>query len=299
MLHVEQITLSHCLICGGASEKETPIKDHMVSKETFNVQRCAGCGFWWTSPRPALSEIGRYYDSPDYLSHHAGKRTFFSVVYNSIRWWAAGEKVQSVQRRLKSSTKGTWLDVGCGIGVFLERAQSQGYAVEGVELSDSARAQAEARLGKRVAKSLEETTGTYQAITLWHVLEHLPNPEETLVDLWNKAEPGAVLAVAVPNPLSWDAQHYGTDWAAWDVPIHFWHFTPASMKTLMERTGWKTLKTQPMWVDAFYVSLLSESFRHGRKKWISAVWNGLKSNWKGKYPVNTSSLVHWAQKEAI
>jgi SAM-dependent methyltransferase len=277
----------------------------MVSGEVFQVQTCGSCAFRWTSPRPSDEHIGPYYNSPDYLSHNNQKKTLFSLVYNTLRLWAAGQKVRSVVQHLRTKTpsqtprKGAWLDVGCGIGVFLQAAKRQGYGAVGVELSESARLQASQRLQEPVYEQLEQATGTYQAITLWHVLEHLPHPEETLKKLWELAEPGAVLAIAVPNPDSWDAKHYGTDWAAWDVPIHFWHFNQSSVKTLLGRTGWKCTDVRPMWLDSYYVGLLSESFRHGRKRWLSAVQTGWISNRKGRNPVNTSSLVYWAQKEAI
>ncbi len=301
VLHSE----SNCIICGGESIGSIAVTDHMVSGEVFQVQKCASCSFRWTSPRPSDEHIGPYYNSPDYLSHNSQKKSLFSLVYNALRLWAAGQKVRSVVKHLhssalgQSSRKGTWLDVGCGIGVFLQAAQRQGFGAVGVELSESARQQASQRLQAPVHERIEEVTGTFQAITLWHVLEHLPHPEETLRRLWDLAEPGAVLAIAVPNPDSWDASFYGTDWAAWDVPIHFWHFNQSSVKTLLQRTGWKSTDVQPMWLDAYYVGLLSESFQHGRKRWLSAVRNGWISNRKGKNPVNTSSLIYWAQKEAI
>lgn len=276
----------------------------MVSGEVFTVQTCESCGFRWTSPRPADDHVGRYYDSPDYLSHQDQKKSFFAWVYGLTRDWASGQKVRWVESQLGRSrgslaAKGNWLDVGCGIGVFLHAAQAKGYGVQGVELSSSARERATSLLGTPIQERLENVSGSFQAITLWHVLEHLPQPEDTLRALWEKAEPGAVLAIAVPNPDSWDAHHYGTEWAAWDVPIHFWHFNQESVKSLFARTGWSFREVQPMWLDAFYVGLLSESFRTGKKRWLPALWNGLKSNWKGKSPINTSSLIYWAAKEAI
>lgn len=298
---MEHIHISHCIVCGGEGEENLRIQDHMVSQETFTLQECGSCGFVWTSPRPNQSAIGRYYDSPAYLSHDSEQKSFFAFVYRLLRWYAAKRKVKTVEAATMSAgQKGSaWLDVGCGVGVFLNEAKSQGHAPYGVELSDKARAQAEQRLQSKVFTSVEEVSGAFDAITLWHVLEHLPEPKETLVRLHTLAKPGAALVVAVPNRETLDAKIYGAQWAAWDVPIHFWHFSKKDMTALMKQSGWKVTAIQPMLLDAYYVSLLSEQYATGSKNWLKAIQNGWKSNRAGKRGPNTSSLIYLATKEAI
>ena len=145
------------------------------------------------------------------------------------------------------------------------------------------------RAARKKAKFLSQRS------TLFHVLEHLPEPLETKKALYAKASPGACLILALPNPDSWDAHHYGTHWAAWDVPIHFWHFRKEDVKRLAKESGWNYESVDPMPLDAFYVGLLSESFRHGSKRWISATLKGLWSNFRGGKD-NTSSLLYVLRK---
>jgi hypothetical protein len=84
--------------------------------------------------------------------------------------------------------------------------------------------------------------------------------------------------VAVPNPDSFDARFYGEFWAAYDVPRHLWHFTPATMRKLLSRNGLKLHDILPMKLDAFYIALLSERYKHGKTNYLSALFNGFKSN---------------------
>ncbi|HSK13640.1 MAG TPA: class I SAM-dependent methyltransferase, partial [Phnomibacter sp.] len=123
------------------------------------------------------------------------------------------------------------------------------------------------------------TPHQFHAITLWHVLEHVAMLDEYLQQFAKLLLPEGVLIVAVPNYTSYEAAYYGEYWAAYDVPRHFHHFSPASMKVLAERNGYSLLRTEPMWLDAFYISLLSERYRHGNSRWISAFCRGLMSNW--------------------
>ena len=127
------------------------------------------------------------------------------------------------------------------------------------------------------------------------MLEHLPDPVGTMHALYEKALPGSALILALPNPNSWDAKHYGAHWAAWDVPIHFWHFTKSDVQRLAQHTGWTLETIRPMRLDAYYVGLLSESFLHGKKRWMAATWKGLRSNMLGGRE-NTSSLMYVLRK---
>ena len=189
------------------------------------------------------------------------------------------------------------LDVGCGIGVFLEEAKKQKWTVFGVEISENARKQAEKRINQLVFEKIEDlpVEQKFDGISLFHVLEHLPDPVHTLKVLHERAQPGAALVLALPNPKSWDAEHYGVHWAAWDVPIHFWHFTKEDVNRLATKTGWQLESIRPMQLDAYYVGLLSESFQHGSKRWIAATWKGFWSNIRGGRE-NTSSLMYVLRK---
>ena len=300
LFHVEHlIAISECPVCGSEEiANAQQIKDHMVSQEVFTVVGCSDCGMKRTSPRPDVSAIGRYYESDAYKSHNDEGGRLFDAIYHVTRNWAAGKKARFLDSvsPLKSKIPAL-LDVGCGIGVFLEAAKKQKWTVFGVEISENARKQAEKRLNQPVFEKIEDLPNAqkFDGISLFHVLEHLPEPKATLEVLFQKAQPGAPLILALPNYESWDAKHYGSDWAAWDVPIHFWHFRKADVQAVAQATGWELESIHPMPLDAYYVSLLSESFRTGRKRWISATLKGWWSNLRGGKQ-NTSSLIYVLRK---
>ncbi len=297
MEHLEEIIV--CPICEVSdSNLKLEVCDHMVSQETFTIVACSTCGLLRTSPRPSKEFIGRYYDSPNYKSHNETGRGVYDVLYHLLRGYAANEKVRFMARKVAKREKiRALLDVGCGIGVFLGAAKKQNWKVFGVEISENARKQAEKRLKMHVFEKIEDLPGEqkFDGISLFHVLEHLPDPIDTLQTLFKRAENGAALVLALPNPESWDAKHYGAQWAAWDVPIHFWHFTQGDIARLANKTGWIMESVHPMRLDAYYVSLLSESFRHGSKRWIAATWKGFWSNLQGGGS-NTSSLLYVLRK---
>jgi 2-polyprenyl-3-methyl-5-hydroxy-6-metoxy-1,4-benzoquinol methylase len=272
------------------------VVDHMVSGETFSVEFCSTCNLGITNPRP--DSIATYYDSPAYVSHLDQGQGMMGRLYGMARSFASWTKVRLIASATKKS-KGSLLDYGCGVGFFASRAERRGWLVQGVELSDSARAKAQEKLKVgTVVSSREELPDTkYDAVTLFHVLEHLDDPVETLQWIRDRLNPGGAIIVALPNHASPDAGHYGRFWAAWDVPIHYWHFTKESMTELAKRKGLFVESVHPMRMDAFYVSLLSERYKNGSSNWISAFYQGLRSNILGGES-NASSLIYVLRKVA-
>lgn len=291
------VSVDICPICEGQDFSfHSTVKDHMVSKESFELRKCDSCGFVVTSPRPADDAIGKYYESEDYISHSNTKKSLFSKAYQIVRNRAVKQKRNWVEAHTR---KGTLLDMGCGTGHFLNECRSAGWKIEGVEVSEVARANAKTEHGIEPNSSLDEfetNAGSLNAISMWHVLEHLPNLNEHLSKFhkW-LADDGAVL-VAVPNHESYDAIHYGSDWAAWDVPIHLWHFSKKSMNDLAAKNGFVISEIINMPFDSFYVSLLSEKYVHGKMRPLQAFLTGLKSNLRGKGKKNMSSLVYVLKK---
>ena len=300
MLHVEQMKKNiKCPACEEpASRFEKKIIDHMVSKEVFDIRSCVGCGLWRTDPRPTLEKIGNYYESPNYLSHSEESQTFFKKLYNSFRSYNAINKLKILEDHVsEKSNIRRLLDVGCGIGVFLEHAKFRKWSIFGIETNKKARKIAEKRLKSPILENIDDlkVEEKFDAISLWHVLEHLPDPDEAMEKLHHHSTKKAILVIGVPNRESYDAKLYDKHWAAYDVPIHFWHFTKKDIKNLAKKTGWRVDAVLPMRLDAFYVSLLSELYKCGRKNWIKAFRLGLISNYKGGQ-TNTSSLVYVLKK---
>ena len=119
---------------------------------------------------------------------------------------------------------------------------------------------------------------SFETITMWHVLEHIPNLNETIEHFSRILEKNGTVIIAVPNLKSWDANYYREYWAAWDVPIHLWHFSKASIGSLFKKYGFNLVKTKPMLFDSFYVSILSEKYKSGKKKLLKGFAIGLISN---------------------
>ena len=87
-----------------------------------------------------------------------------------------------------------------------------------------------------------------------------------------------ILVVALPNPLSWDAKHYGKFWAAYDCPRHLYHFDQPSVKKIFRKYGFEVVNQKPMYFDSFYVSMLSEKYKQSKQQFLNGLTNGLISN---------------------
>ncbi len=266
-------TITQCPLCSGNQfGNHFAVQDFTVSHETFIIQECRKCQFRITSPRPSQQEIGSYYQSESYISHAPKAITFKDHVYHLIRRRAIRAKHKLVA---KYQAQGNALDLGCGTGEFLAYLAQQGYDTIGVEVSASARTVARSK-GLHVEADLRSVSAKnlFNLVTLWHVLEHLPDPTNALVEIHSRMHPGAYVVVAVPNRTSWDATHYGDAWAAWDVPRHLSHFRREDLNQLLENTGFNVIENRNMWYDAPYVAMLSEQYR-GSNPTIAFLKGGL------------------------
>ena len=133
---------------------------------------------------------------------------------------------------------------------------------------------------------------SFDVITLWHVLEHLPNLQDQIKILKDLLKEKGTLIIAVPNHESYDAKYYNNFWAAYDVPRHLWHFNQSSISKVFATKNMEVIKKLPMKFDAYYVSLLSEKYKSGYMNPIKAIWVGLKSNIRAKRTSEYSSLIY-------
>jgi ubiquinone/menaquinone biosynthesis C-methylase UbiE len=266
------------------------VKDHSVSKEIFDLYYDEELDMLITSPQPELQNLGKYYESEDYISHTDNKRSLFEKAYHFVKNIALKNKLNLINSQ--QPQKGKLLDIGAGTGDFLLTAKNDGWETIGVEPSDRAK-----NIAKEKGISFVEEISTLEnhsldVITMWHVLEHVPDLELQIQELKRLLKPTGTLIIAVPNYKSFDANHYQTFWAAYDVPIHFWHFSKKSIQLLFERVDMKLEKVLPMKFDSFYVSLLSEKYKTGKMNYIKAFLIGLKSNWKAKNSKEYSSHIY-------
>ena len=293
--HVEQSeSMQSCPACQSLGiQPYSRIKDFSISKEFFTIENCRSCGLLFTNPRPSEVAIGPYYASADYISHSETREGFINKLYHLIRKKSLKDKLLLINSFANGKNL---LDVGCGAGEFIRYINTKGWLGEGVEVSENARSLAVSK-GIKVYTMLP-TEKTYNAISLWHVLEHVHQLDEYLDGLYKMLDEEGVLIIAVPNVLSHDAQYYKEHWAAWDVPRHLYHFSPASLTSLFENKGFRLHKIKPMKYDSYYVSLLSEAYKgqKGIKKFISAFISGFVSNYKANKTGNYSSLIYIFKK---
>ncbi|WP_299115626.1 class I SAM-dependent methyltransferase [uncultured Winogradskyella sp.] len=273
------------------------LKDHSVSGEQFELVYNQYEGILKTHPQPHADKLSKYYESEDYISHTDTKRNLLEQVYHLIRKRALKNKLRLINS-FKSDGK-TLLDVGCGTGDFLKTAKEDNWNVSGIEPNPDARKIANLKTENTVfdiPKLSEFGANSFNVITLWHVLEHLPNMEEHLRIFNRLLKPNGHLVIAVPNYKSYDAEYYKSFWAAYDVPRHLWHFSQNGIKRLVESLGFTSHKIAPMLFDSFYVSLLSEKYKRGFMNPFKAFWVGLMSNLKAKRSGEYSSLIYTFKK---
>lgn len=289
---------SHCLVCDNKEfTKLLDLKDYFLSKESFSVYRCNQCGMGVTHPAPEPSALGRYYETSDYISHSGESKDLFSKVYQLVRKFTHASKFKLLR---KYSSSGTLLDIGCATGEFLAFCASKQMKVWGIEPSEKARNIAVNRYHLEVLPENEIRNfadESFGIITMWHVLEHVPDINLRMQDINRLLKNDGVAMIALPNYQSHDAQHYNEFWAAWDVPRHLHHFNQASFRKLATNHGFKVVDVLPMRFDSFYVSLLSEKYKTGKTSLIRAFWEGLKSNmnaWGGQHEY--SSLIYVIKK---
>lgn len=290
-------TLIKCPVCGNSQFSHyLSLSDYFFSGEDFNIVNCDNCSFRFTNPRPISSEIGKYYESKEYISHSNTHKGLFSLLYQNIRKYTIKSKFRLISCFAKGNSI---LDIGCATGEFLNFLKNEGWNVTGVEPNEKARKFARKEYGLNVEDEnfLESANpSSIDVVTMWHVLEHVPDLNTRLDEIHRILKDDGVVFIAVPNSDSQDAGYYKKYWAGFDVPRHLYHFTNRTMKTLLQNHGFRCIKEVPMKFDALYVSLLSEKYIHGKNRWLAALLYGIRSNLKAKRRNNYSSMIFVAEK---
>ncbi|HJW16356.1 MAG TPA: class I SAM-dependent methyltransferase [Flavisolibacter sp.] len=297
---MSKLHYTHCPVCG--SSDIHPIltaKDHSVSGEDFVIWQCQSCTLRFTQDVPDENSIGPYYQSQDYISHSNTNKGLLNKLYQAVRKFTLGQKSGLVISH--TTKKGRILDIGAGIGAFLNEMKQKGWDIDGIEPDYGARQQAKNLFAidlKPTPELYQLPHGSYDAITLWHVLEHVEPLQEYVAQLKKLLTTNGRIFIAVPNYTSLDADLYGNRWAAYDVPRHLYHFTPRSIEVLVQKHGMKIIGRKPMWFDAFYISLLSSKYRTGSTSWLGAGINGIRSNFKALVnKKKASSLIYIISKD--
>ena len=284
--------LTQCPVCGSKEpEKHLESADHFLSKEKFSLYKCKSCQVLLTKPRPEVNSIVNYYKSNDYISHSNQSKSLIGIIYKLVRNYTLSQKIRMVERYI---CKGKLLDYGCGTGHFLARAKKQGWEVQGVEPNAMARQNLHPSLENLVQPSLSKPAPKirFNAITLFHVLEHVHKLHETLTELISLLDKNGLIFLALPNYHSADAQHYQTYWAGYDLPRHLYHFNQHAVFQLSEKYGLKIISTIPMKFDSYYVSMLSEKYAENAYGFIRGLIRGFISNRKARKTKEYSSLIY-------
>ena len=268
--------------------------DHTVTGKQFQLVYDPEKEMLITTPKPEPEELPDFYKSSSYISHTDSTISFTDKIYQIVKKYMLVKKLKWIEKKIPA--KGRILDIGAGTGDFLQVAKSRGWRINGIEPNEVARHNA---LRKGVKLSLDATnfkSEKFDVITLWHVLEHVPDLKSQILEIEHLLKKGGLLVIAVPNFKSFDADYYKEFWAAYDVPRHLWHFTRSSFKHLFSGTGFKQIDSKALLFDAFYVSLLSEKYRNGKANYFSALLTGLKSNWKARSTSEYSSIAYFFRK---
>ena len=277
----DRINYINCPVCGAtAFKKILTAKDNTVSNESFVIVECTNCTLRFTQDVPAEEAIAPYYRSENYISHTNTSKGLINSLYQKVRKRTLRQKRKLIEQETGLKT-GSLLDVGSGTGAFASEMKQAGWNVTGLEPDAAARKVALETNNielSAINQFYHLTAGTFDAITLWHVLEHVHDLQGYLAQLKMILKEKGKLFIAVPNYTSKDAAIYAAHWAAYDVPRHLYHFSPQSMKMLVEKHGMKIEKYKPMWYDSFYVSMLSSKYKNGKTNLIASFFNGLRSN---------------------
>jgi 2-polyprenyl-3-methyl-5-hydroxy-6-metoxy-1,4-benzoquinol methylase len=213
----------------------------LVTDGQWTVHKCAGCGLGVLDPRPDPSELGDLY-----------RETYFVEQYDP--GFAPGSKEMS--RRVSQERhrirffrpfvrKGVVLDLGCGRGYFLAACREHGFEVKGYDVSGDAAVYVRSTLGIPVETGdVREgifPPGSADVVTMWHALEHTPDPRVYLALAGRWLAPNGCLVVEVPNHEGLDARRKWERWEGWQLPYHFFHFTPLSLRDLLSSEGFEVV----------------------------------------------------------
>lgn len=275
---MDKFIIKACPQCSGTHLKHVmTCTDFYASGEPFELFSCENCSFTFTQGFPTGAAMDRYYESSEYISHSDTKKGIMNAVYHRVRKYMLKRKARLVIKEARRKS-GKLLDIGTGTGYFPSTMAAKGWEVEAIEKNAQARAFAKEKFGLDVRDEEALQTfepGTFDVITLWHVLEHLENLNEIWDRLYELLTDKGMLIIAVPNRASYDAEKYGANWAAYDVPRHLWHFTPGTILQFGSKHGFIMAERYPMPFDAFYVSMLSEKNMKRLFPFVRGMYTGL------------------------
>jgi len=297
-VHFETISCPACGSCSYEREIEACDRFDTIPGRVYSIVRCTECRLLYLNPRPDAASVSAFYNVEGYDPFVSSRDNSspLTALYQTARRFTIRRKASRVSRGITRGAR--CLDVGCATGEFLVELRRRGFETFGVEPDEKAAEYARSQHGLQVWTGMIDDvpadSGPFDLITLWHVLEHVHDLKGNLRRLRELLKDGGRLALAVPNPLSWDAKVYGAKWVAWDTPRHLYHFEPPVMNRLLEQAGFAARRGGAVAFDAFYHCLLSES--GNPLGFVRASWCGLRSFLDGALGGEGSSELYFAQK---
>jgi 2-polyprenyl-3-methyl-5-hydroxy-6-metoxy-1,4-benzoquinol methylase len=234
--------MSSCPVCASCGQRP------YLQVDGYQIVQCRRCQFLFVSPPPSEAELAAFYQQPEYYKGSTfGYTDYFGQ--RTIHEKLARARLRRIERLRPG--RGCILDVGCAAGFFLKVAQDRGWDVAGVDLSVDMAAYASQLIGRPIAprvSALDAAPASFDAITLWEYIEHIPDPREELRRLLWLLKPGGILALSTPNTRYWQAVHQPTRWREFKPPAHIGFFTTATLRWLLEVCGLEVValpRTQP------------------------------------------------------
>jgi 2-polyprenyl-3-methyl-5-hydroxy-6-metoxy-1,4-benzoquinol methylase len=268
-------------------------EDYLITKERFSLEFDDNYDMLVTTPSP--KNLDKYYQTTNYISHTDNAKNIFEKIYQLVKKYTLRKKIKLINQFSKNGK--SILDIGCGTGEFLAMAKKENWNTFGVEPNQKAREKT-ALKNINVTASLEKIgPQKFNVISLWHVLEHLPDLQNQIKKIAVLLKDEGTLIIAVPNFKSYDAKHYKEHWAAYDTPRHLWHFSQNSISRIFKEHKFKVIETLPMKFDSYYVSLLSEKYKEGKQNYFKAIYQGWLSNYKANSTSEYSSLIYVLKRE--
>ena len=211
----------------------------VLVKNGYTIVRCKKCDVWHVSPIPSAESLSTLYEDPNYFSG-SGDSGYFN--YMGLR----KVLIPKSRRRLgvinSLMPRGRLLDFGCAAGYFLEVAQADDWQIAGVELSPRMAESAARALHIPIAPSLSALPeGDFHVITLWEVIEHLPQPVAELQHLHDRLRPGGLLMLSTPNAGHWQAVREPEGWNGYCPPSHLLFFTQQTLEDALRRAGFERI----------------------------------------------------------
>jgi SAM-dependent methyltransferase len=307
-----------CLLCGDREHETVIVAGDQLTQigGHFRVVRCHRCQLAFTNPRPTAGSLGLFYPA-DYapysenepsgrlgaswrraleiglLRHRFGYPPQPSDARAALTSWVA----RAVIRRPRAQehwfpfrAPGRLLDFGCGTAEFLTKMREYGWNVEGLDLSprvvDALRQNSGCRAHLGTLPHPDIPASSVDAMTMWHSLEHVPFPQEVLRAASDALRTGGILAVSVPNFASWSFRQFHEHWQGLALPRHLTHFTPLTLRRMVEAVGFRVLSVDQVGRDGW----IRKSARRALQSRDHAGWTRVL-RWKWL----ASSVARWTE----